>query len=89
LRREKAGSNDSAFFVSFFLNSLISKISPQCNIPNGNQRDESKVLICFSDRSHLERADIGKLEVRVQNSSLLVCLLLPETPMPTSRHKGQ
>jgi hypothetical protein len=29
------------------------------------------------------------LEVRVQNSSLPVCLLLPETPMPISRHKGQ
>jgi len=57
--------------------------------PDGNQRGESKVLICFSDRSHLERADLGKLEVRVQNSSLPVCLLLPETSMPTIRHKGQ
>jgi hypothetical protein len=45
----------------FFLYSLFSKISPQCNIPNGNQRNESKVLICFSGRSHLERADFGKL----------------------------
>jgi hypothetical protein len=29
------------------------------------------------------------LEARVQTSSLPVSLLLPETPMPTSRHKGQ
>jgi len=29
------------------------------------------------------------LEGRVQNSSLVVCLLLPETPMQTSGHKGQ
>jgi hypothetical protein len=29
------------------------------------------------------------LEARVQNSSLPVSLLLPETPMPTSWHKGQ
>jgi hypothetical protein len=29
------------------------------------------------------------LEARVQNSSLPVSLLLPETPMPTNRHKGQ
>jgi hypothetical protein len=51
----------SHFSDDSFLYSLISKISPQCNIPNGNQRNESKVLICFSDRSHLERADLGKI----------------------------
>ena len=45
----------------FFLYSLISKTSPQCNIPNGNQQNESKVLIYFSDRSHLERTDLGKI----------------------------
>ena len=73
-----------------FLYSLISKISPQCNIANGNQRNESKVWFVFQIEAIWKGQILARyLEVRVQNSSLPVCLLLPETPMPTSRHKGQ
>jgi len=47
--------------IDSFLNSLFSKISPQCNIPNGNQRDESWALVCFSYRSPLEGKHLGKV----------------------------
>jgi len=61
--RVKRHDNNLAFtsFIVSFLHSLFSKISPQCNIANGNQRDESWALVCFSYRSPLEGKHLGKL----------------------------
>jgi len=48
-----------------FLYSLFFKISPQWNIPNGNQRDESWALVFFLYRSPLEEKHLGKLSAQV------------------------
>jgi hypothetical protein len=44
----------------FFL-SPFSEISPQCNIPNGNQRDESLALVYFPYRNPSEGKHLGKI----------------------------
>jgi hypothetical protein len=56
--------------IDSFLYSPFSKISPQCNIPNGNQRDESWVLVCFSYRNSL-----GEISWQVD-------IFNPEDPLP-------
>jgi len=47
--------------MSFFPHSLFFKILPQCNIPDGNQRDESGALVCSSYWSFLRGHDLGKI----------------------------
>ena len=46
---------------SFFLYSPFPEISPQCNTPNGNQRDEPLALVYFSYRTPLEEKHLGKI----------------------------
>jgi len=47
--------------VEFFLNSPFSEISPQRNVPNGNQRDEPLALVYFPNRNPSEGKDLGKI----------------------------
>ena len=60
---------------SLVTSSSFFRITPQCTIPNGNQRNESKVLICSSDRSYLGRADLGKVST-VWNLQFIMSRLL-------------
>jgi hypothetical protein len=52
--------NYPRWLVAFFLYSLFSKISPQSNIPNGNQRDESGDRFVF----HIEDFHRGSILAR-------------------------
>jgi hypothetical protein len=46
---------------TFFLYSPFPEISPQCNIPNGNQRNEPLALVYFSYLNPSEGTHLGKI----------------------------
>jgi len=60
-----------------FLYSLFFKISPQWNIPNGNQRDESWAFVFFLYRSPLEEKHLGKLSAPVGTQFIATPFVAP------------
>ena len=63
IERPEALLSALSFLNSSFLNSSFLKTSPPYNISTRNQHIESRILVCYSNRSLLEGENLGKVSL--------------------------